>query len=409
MTTPSNPNIVQDFLNGLSSPEREGNDPPVVYSQEQMDPTSLVALEELLHQCPPSSLPSISLTPGEQLILSHIQQQSRMIHPLQERIDRLEKMLLSLRYESDTSGSSRDHAVRPQSASVPRIFQKRSSDSAAAATIEAPTRAPPPMLRWRRDLIKLRLCGTLYVELLRRYQEQQRQRNNNPPNIDPLFLLKVLIMLAILMSRLPPHLTGIHKDGSQNADQEFMYQYVVVSILIITFFMIRSGRYTFFYHFLWKYNIPRRVWSQPAGTEPLTADALWREHWAPAAPIPAPGGGAVPVHQRVLQWWLLHDWFQGRPLPPRDPAAPPPPRGVLQQSLLLLQDVLVFLVSFVLSIFPMWRNLDLQALFPAPRDGPGNHGNPAPGADGMPVLEPPRDPAANDDEDDDEEEDGEEE
>jgi hypothetical protein len=433
MTTPPHPNIVQDFLNGLSSPERGGDDPPNVYSKEQIDSTSLVALEQLLLQCPPSSLPSITLTPGEQLILSHIQQQTRIIHQLHERIDGLQQIVVSMHDNRDTNGSNHHHISPPESDSFAARMQKRSSESTANRAVSAgrppivlrnPT--PPPILRnpqpnaqlhrmqnrWRRHLVKLRLCCNLYVELLRRYQ----QNNNNNPNIDPLFLLKILIMLAILMSRLPPHLTGKNKDGTQNADHEFMWQYIAVSIVIIIFFMIRSGRYTFFYHFMWKYNIPRRVWSQPeAGAEPLTADALWQEHWAPAPRVAAPGGGAPPpippppLHQRVLQWWLLHDWFQGRPLhvPPQE-NAPPPPRGVVQQSLLLIQDVIVFLVSFVLSIFPMWRNLDPQALFPAPRNVADNHNN-APGEQGIPFLEPPRDPAANDEEENDEEEEGEEE
>lgn len=432
MTNQTNADAVQGFLNGLSSLKKEGDGSylPTVYSKEQIDPTSLVALEELLRQCPPSSLPSISLTQGEQLILSQIQRQNSLIYQLHERMDLLQRVCESMH---DETGHRRFD--RPESASTPGSIENRSSEVLDVVEKDAPapvaTPAPPPIQiqrnprpilrnpgqlpqrnaalqriqnRWRRHLFKLRFCCTLYIELLRRYQIQQGIQNNN---VDPLFLLKVLIVLAILMSRLPPHLTGRSKDGTQNADEELMYQYIVVSVLIITFIMIRSGRYAFFYQFFWKYNIARRIWSQPDGEALLTADALWQEHWAPAARVPAPGGIAPPppVHQRVLQWWLLHDWFQGRPIhaPPQDNAPPPPPRGIFQQSLLFIQDVIVFLVSFVLSIFPMWRNLDPQALFPAPRNGPDN-ANPLGVEERMPLVEAPRDPAANDEEDDEDEE-----
>ena len=385
--------IVQDFLNGLST---DDNPSSFVYSKEHIDPSSLPALEALLLRAPPAN---IALTPGERLILAHIQQQTRWIQQLHQRMDALQQMqnetnVRKVRFLDDPAHPVAAAAEAPHAPVPP---QRQRNAPAARQIRRNPLEEPqnlwlpqmPP--RWPETWTKLRRCCTLYFELHRRFQEQQ-----NNPNVDPLFLLKILVMVAILMSRLPPRLTGNTVGKDEDADQRFILQYLIISIVIMVAFILRSGRFAFMYAFFWKYNIPRRVWSQPEAE--VTAAQLWEDHWAPQVPAPPRG---PPVAPPRLQWWLLHDWLQGEALHP-PPHAAPAPRSVLQRVLLFLQDVIVFLLSFVLSIFPMWRNLDPQALFPA-RDALPNNANPEE-EERMPMLAAPRDPAANDEEDEDDEE-----
>jgi hypothetical protein len=103
--------------------------------------------------------------------------------------------------------------------------------------------------------------------------------------------------------------------------------------------------------------------------------------------------------QRVrhrMEWLLVHDWFRGEPVAigagagagtgvavrtnetpeSNNPAtttesssSPPPPPQVspitrfVRMILIMIQDIIIFFVSFVLSILPVWRNIDPDALF----------------------------------------------
>ena len=170
-------------------------------------------------------------------------------------------------------------------------------------------------------------------------------------------------------------------------------------------------------------------------------------------PPPGPGGvrGANHNHNPIeqllhrvrhrLEWLLVHDWIRGEPIAnaaavavvdaaaehrnvgdmdapqPHNPNTNPPTNNEttteLQQHispmtkfvrmiLTTIQDIIIFLVTFILSILPIWRNIDPEALFRGfqqerqqrePRDNENQDDQDNANEHGIPIVQPPIDPA----------------
>ena len=193
----------------------------------------------------------------------------------------------------------------------------------------------------------------------------------------------------------------------------------------------------------------------------ITADEIWNEHLLAIHEQeqnpPANGGvvrGAVDGininHNNLIEdwiqqfrhrieWLLVHDWFRGElvagvppPQPPQRAVAvegrngqgneqeentftrPPieapeerisPISKLVRMVLVMVQDMIIFFVSFVLSILPVWRNIDPEALFnvfqqehqqvepPEDEDGNLQQRERLENDGGIPLVQPPIDPA----------------
>ena len=278
-------------------------------------------------------------------------------------------------------------------------------------------------------------------------------RRQQVPDVDARFILKMLIVLAVLVARFsrghrvhrpvaPPDIVfwGI------DLGLLWAHRFHLVAVLGLAAFFVQSGYAGFWYMFFVKEDYPARIWNG----EDVDVDAILLQHRqpagggpqrrpAPAAPLQphegAPPEAPAPGAPRVAAAAV--------PGPPREAAAaaaapPPRPAPAWRDALLggqiprpnvqrqqdwpvpirLIVEIGFLLSSFVLSIFPMWQ----------PQAAPEPHREPDDDeeeddheqeyddddddddddnryeAGQLPTVRPPRDPAEYEDDDEEENE-----
>jgi hypothetical protein len=532
--------------------------PTVVVTSSSSSSTDIprsTGAELTLPESPPSNHHNHhhqTMTPNERYLYQQIQHNTQLLNELHQKMNVMMSHLLKI------GGGEGGEGVSPTNTTT--TTTTTTTAAAPSESLSPPTRRskqdppPPPQqqqqqqqqqpktpprysfavlrqqfktLLWENQVtILLRKIVHLYIlyytlnQRYCRYHRQQQQQirnnnnnnnqpnnNNNNNNFDPFMIFKVIFMMAILWSRVQQssstHHTKNQHHPSENEDENdtmnvvYTLQLVGAILLVVAFFMYRSGQFMFLYLFYYKYCIPQRVLLQhnnninnqnnqninaaegdaaamnnPHNTNRhmITADEIWNEHLLavteqeqqrlrqrqelqnqPLGPDGrrngAVGGNPNPLEQMIhqirrrIEWLLVHDWFRGEPIAvaagvrrdndtgePREPNATPHTNNVqpereqhaspiakfVRMVLITVQDIIIFFVSFVLSILPVWRNIDPDALFRVfqqeqqqrmERQEHGNEANnendDAVGAlqqrqhndGGIPMVQPPIDPA----------------
>lgn len=396
-------------------------------------------------------------TPTERIILEQLACHSMLLMDLHRRLDQM-----AIHNSNNTIANTNDsiHAqksphsqpISPQQAAaiVLAAVQRGGGGGANPGLLPSPAPTPIPAAAavpfWTRGLLtRVRQSKTarilsLYWALRHRHRQQQvqnnrnRNRNNNDNMIiwDPLMILKVLVMAAIVVSRVTnkrrphPH-QHLQKDSTPAKSTTTVYYWYYVSLVAMAgalaayAIFVRTGLLKFWYQFCFQYRYPARIWKgedvavdeawepfqQQIHEEQLQvaiAAALQRQHPAGAAAAPIPDQNN---NNRFPPDWMRALVFGAPPPPPppvagTEPNPPPPPPPAPMVVLRWLQDFVVLLGSFFLSIFPMWR-----AMAPPPRHpvAIGNNNIPEQQQHALPEVRPPLDPAGFDEEEEDDGED----
>jgi hypothetical protein len=314
---------------------------------------------------------------------------------------------------------------------------------------------PPRPAGWLPWLLRLPVIGTL-LQMLRSLARLAGESRTlrlvqfyfqlRPLHVPPLHLgaiIKFVIMGSILWSRFSSRLLPAKQQQQQPASsntpakptswlQALLQDFAAhartasLSLLILTVVLYSTGELQFLYYFFIKRNYFMRIWyhgetlenvleqdaaqdrppAPPQPRDPAMAAAVA----AGAAPGPRANGDQPRDDGGVMELLFGHEWrhtlFGGGIVPIRDDAPPP----FLVLLVRRLADVIYLLVSFFLSIVPLWhphaipnQENDAAAEEPPPEQPPHVDQGWAP----IPAVPPPRDvmEAAADDDDDDDDED----
>jgi hypothetical protein len=358
-----------------------------------------------------------SATPVERLILEQLRNQTALLHHLQRQLAQQHQQRAS---SAENGKSFQQVTIQISNSSNGPQFATR----AAPATTQAHPPAPQPRIPavplpslWQRSIALLRNLRsvkilTLYTQLLRARLERNRQNN---PALDPLMLIKILVMLAILISRLAPARKRPAVDGKQS--WSWNTQFVLVGTVVVLGFLHQTGVLSFWYQFCFVHQYPMRIWKgeditleqaleqqQRAAVEQGARPGPQHNHWLAALIFGAPPPERVPPPPQ-----RPNPAIGNAPAAVGMPEIPPPPQAAaappVSAAVQLLQDIVVVLMSFVLSIFPMWRAIGPARPQPPP---PMRQPEAQPDPDALPAVRPPVDLAdfeEDDDEDSDDNED----
>jgi hypothetical protein len=264
---------------------------------------------------------------------------------------------------------------------------------------------------WTMRVAKLRAMKNLFVALF------QRQ----VPNLNLGMVIKVMVMMAILLSRLSQRRK---RPPSSETDPLFKdYKYYFLMTIAMAAFLVQMGLVKFLYNFFVKEDYPWRIWqgeeidAGQEGVRILQAEQQQQEQGrvvaaaAAAADREPPNnnnGGAqlLPAQEAEQPGWH-YAFLTGGVAANDDDDDDNNDQNNHHNAgpFRLLQDVGFLVGSFFLSIFPMWKPqaVRMPAVPPPPPleelAGNNNNNNTNPG---LPQVQPPRDAfqAAEDDDDD---------
>jgi hypothetical protein len=227
----------------------------------------------------------------------------------------------------------------------------------------------------------------LFLALRRRYVQE----------IDGGLIFKILFMMAILTARMS-------SSTKRFGDPEWSQKFAIVTVLVVVGFLVQTGYMKYLYIFLVKENYPARIWNGEGVDDVMRNPELNNRHdpnninnnqqqnLAPAVPQ----GQLPPNHpqnQQAQGGW--RNTFLGGMIPQGD-------QGGLVGA---VQDVLLLLGSFLLSVFPMWNPEGppppRRIPQPQPQQEP-QHPHPGGLAAGPGEVQPPQDPVQPLDDSDDE-------
>jgi hypothetical protein len=210
-------------------------------------------------------------------------------------------------------------------------------------------------------------------------------RRRQAPNFDGGLIIKVLVMMTILLSRLSNRRKRAGTLDGGEEDWMWEYRFYFMIVLVIGGFLVQSGFIKFTYTFFVKENYPARIWEgeEIEDVEREALEAQQRQRRPPPPPRPRDDENA-PQEPGWRQTFLA-----GGIAPNNDPEHRA--GGVLR----VVQDVGFFIGSFFLSIFPMWRPEALAG----PRPRVVNNEDDADDGIGLPEVRPPQDPAEAEEED----------
>jgi hypothetical protein len=422
---------------------------------------------------PPLSIPEHA-TDVERQILQQLQAQGQLLLQLMDRVDALQNVSVSTTKSptakpktSPKSSMVNDGANFGLRLRTRRTTRTTTAPAPVAAATAAPPHAPippaplPAALRqhdpprpagWLPWLLRLPVVGTL-LQMLRSLARLAGESRTlrlvqfyfqlRPLHVPPLNLgaiIKFVIMGSILWSRFSSRLLPAKQQQQQQQKpntptekptswlQAFLQDLAghartaSLSLLLLTVVLYSTGELQFLYYFFVKRNYFMRIWYHGETLENvLEQDAAQDRPPAPPQPrdaaAAAVAAGAVPRNDDqprddggVMELLFGHEWrhtlFGGGIVPIRDDAPPP----FLVLLVRRLADVIYLLVSFFLSIVPLWhphaipnQENDAAAEEPTPEQPPHVDQGWAP----IPAVPPPRDvmEAAADDDDDNDDED----
>lgn len=346
-------------------------------------------------------------TTMEERIVRHLQQQTAMIHELQQRVDELtlavQRNMLSAAATTVPAGANTAAAAATTGGrQLPATIAPRQHQQAAAAVdpADAPAAAPRGgvwgLIRYIGNA-PTAIQSSRLVQIIKLFFVL---RKRHVPNLDFGLLFKALIMLAILGSRLSSSRTSRrHKDDLQQVP--WTYKFGAFAFFIVGGLLVQTGYANFLYHFFVKANYPGRIWNgEVIDPEREAARPLAEAAAAAAAAQPAnaaAGGGAPQANMGQQEQQNPPEGGGGNNNnnnnnanndvgPPRPPGAPRAPGaggaaaanddgddcfrtffggflgGRIQPNepddnivLRVVQDIVCVFGSFLLSIFPMWR------------------------------------------------------
>lgn len=299
----------------------------------------------------------------EDLMMEQLQLQTSLILDMQRKINKLSHRIEEL----EDSGS-----VRLRRSAIPPIPSVSSapavSDVSAGGQGPVHEEAPP------RGPIPLRQRGVVPPEsrLTRLLLLFGRLRGREVQNMEWGLIFKVVVMMAILFSRL----------GATNVKQ-IPAKFYLLGTMLIGGFLFQTGYLQFLYRFVVKENYPYRI---------LVLDEVIPDE----GPVPPrPRRPRVP-HNEDEVWF---DWQQTF-LAGRIQRAPEEDANQLPLVFRFFREAFLLLFSFCFSVFPFWNP---QAPPPPPATDAEDE---AAAADGPGDVQPPVDPAGPEDDDEDIDDDG---
>ena len=303
-----------------------------------IDPLSLQALQDFLadkeiENSPPSeqryttyTSPNPSTTTNssrDDRLMEQLQLQTSLILDLQRKIDNLSGRVKELESGTPASSGSGSNVLQPPQSNEtshyaadnlpprmapPVAAEDNVAEGAAAAQQQA--RVVPPESR--------------FVRFVRIYVELRRQQ---VPNFEWGVLFKVAIMMAILFSRM-------------GADWNNMsLKFHALGMVLIGGFLLQSGFAQFLYKFVVEENYVYRILVL---NEDVTLPAV-------APPMARPGRGGAGAAAADDGWFDWRETFLGGRIHQGEAAAEDP---LLWR---FFKEIFLLIMSFVLSIFPMWH------------------------------------------------------
>lgn len=382
------------------------------------------------------------MSPVQQAILDQMEQQTKMILLLHERMDQLTNNVnrlgeIAMRGENSLSmqipyapkGLQQNHSKAriemPVSPTLTSQTQQQHQRVDLSATEREAIRPPPQMfifalfsqffqfVQTLPETVRASKFGKIVRLFLALYARQVRV-------FDVGLAIKVLFMIAIFMTRIQRRLTSNATKNENNlffSSWSFWGKFTVVSFLILTGFLVQNGFFRFLYSFFVKNNYPRRIFEgEDLEIERvLEEEATQRVQAAVGQNInnrnnhnnergrqqqpDGRGVGELPFGGFNIRHTLLG----GGIAPIGNNNDPPEPRmRPFPFVLRFLHDLMIFIASFFLSMFPMWRPVaaprEQVAVQPGPEAEPlqpPHDGN----QHGIPEVQPPVDPVEEEDED----------
>jgi hypothetical protein len=294
------------------------------------------------------------ITTTEQLILETLEYQTQLLLKLHQRVEKL----------------SQRNPLQSQGDASVKAIECESEQASTTVPVTPPNDQPPPQPRGgaaRRPLVIRRnqrnrrpnvgeqWGQTRIYRLTRLLVGLYRQRVQE---LDMGLMLKMLVMVAILIARIQGSRHRRHQETPEETSWLWMYRFYFSSFFIVVAFLYQTGFLSFVYWFVVKEKYVTRILLD---AEDLDVDAeLVRQQQRPEPPRPVPRdaepqpnaeGANNDVHENregpVGGAVRDGDWqntvFGGR--------IAPPGQGVIGVA----QDIGYLLITFFLSIFPMWQ------------------------------------------------------
>ncbi|CAJ1932454.1 unnamed protein product [Cylindrotheca closterium] len=319
------------------------------------------------------------------MIVEQLKMQTNLILSLQDKIQVLTAKVddMELRASEDTTtstttatrtreqqdASGRVRIIRrdahpippPRDAEAPRrangIFGNRPVAAAAAVPAAAgPQELQPNVFAWFFETTRL------FWVLSRDYVRP----------IDGALLFKLVFMTTVVMARVSKN---SNKNSSKNNKDP---KILLVSALLMLGFLFHTRYIQYVYQFLWKQNVPGRVWKGEVNiTIPPPDQDDHQDNWnnnnnnnnnnnerennQPRGPNPVPPrfrrpnqraqGEAQPAAAR--RWWQQNDLLVGGVAPIENEHGDAP--AAVNPAVAMVQGMYYLVGSFVFSIFPMWN------------------------------------------------------
>ena len=313
-----------------------------------------------------------SLLSKEDRIMKHLERQTAMLVDLHQRVEELTKAVQHQQQRGDekprrtetlrvsrtlTIPHAQNNPVEQQTAPAEQQQQQQPAERHVAAAA-APNNNNNRMVYTAR----IRRLIQLFVRLRRR----------QAPNFHGGLILKVLIMMSILFTRI-----SYRRRHSDEQDWVWDYRYYLMIFLVLGGFFVQTGFAKFLYIFFVKENYPARILWQQEDVDDAAAAMQQPEVRHPRLHRPR----NQPDPNRPAEGWR-HTFVGGGIARRNDNDNEAHRGGGLWQW---IQDLGFLFGSFFLSIFPMWRP---EALGRHPEEEGVQEEN---NDNGLPQVQPPRD------------------
>jgi hypothetical protein len=297
-------------------------------------------------------------SPTEQKILNQLQQQTKLIWQLHQRIETLTTTVEKLAANGgegagagagsvgNKAGETRESAtpviprVRRREVVAPRVVRPDNDNVDIHPNGQAdPLPLEYPQVRGVSVLSRIYQSLAAIPDTVRNSRMAKiahvymALRQREAPNFDLGLIFKVLIMVTVFMARM---------SSSRKNTESFMWMYrtYLLGSFIILGFLLKTGYLKFMHAFIVKENYPGRIWNgEEIDIDNLPPLAIAAPRPVVAAAAPNENGGPLAFLQRTL--------LAGH-IPRMDPAR----RGAVVLN--AIQDLICLVGSFFLSIFPMW-------------------------------------------------------